>query len=61
MFFIARIVAAMFTGSCGSYNTTLTAERIDSELGLGSPEGETSSRIIDPDAKCCSPHRGQRG
>jgi hypothetical protein len=36
MFFIARIVAAMFTGSCGSCNTTLTAERIDAEVGFAS-------------------------
>jgi predicted glycoside hydrolase/deacetylase ChbG (UPF0249 family) len=30
MFFIARTVAAMFTGSCGSYNTTATWESRDS-------------------------------
>lgn len=30
MFFIARTVAAMFTGSCGSYNTTQARVKIES-------------------------------
>src|SRR5271156_2782925 len=32
MFFIARTVAAMFTGSCGSYNTTATWSRRDGAM-----------------------------
>jgi hypothetical protein len=35
MFFIARIVAAMFTGSWGSYSTTRTEERTESGAGGG--------------------------
>src|SRR5690348_11915088 len=33
MFFIARTVAPMLTGSCGSYSTTTTDERIESVIG----------------------------
>src|SRR3954468_13932281 len=32
MFFIARMVAAMFTGSCGSYSTTTTDDSSDSGI-----------------------------
>src|ERR1043166_8225558 len=33
MFFMARTVAPMFTGSCGSYSTTTTDARSDSDIG----------------------------
>ena len=35
MFFIARTVAAMLTGSCGSYSTTAMRERRDSLMPKG--------------------------
>jgi hypothetical protein len=42
MFFIARMVAAMLTGFCGSYRTTLTEERMESGAG----EGRTRSAVL---------------
>ena len=53
MFFIARIVAAMLTGSWGSYRTTRTAERTESRAGGGSPR--SAVRVTSPDVKCCPP------
>ena len=55
MFFIARIVAAMFTGSCGSYRTTRTAERTESSSGAEASLGRSAVRVIWPDVTCC-PH-----
>jgi hypothetical protein len=53
MFFIARIVAAMFTGSCGSYKTTRTALRIESGTSAELSAPLSAVRVIAPDAKCC--------
>src|SRR5215213_2479423 len=44
MFFMARIVAPMLTGSCGSYNTTATDAR--SESGIDDLQRNESGRIV---------------
>jgi hypothetical protein len=64
MFFIARIVAAMFTGSCGSYNTTRTADKTDLVTGTAFPGPLVSVRVTWTDVKCCPlppPRDGRRG
>src|SRR3954468_15946072 len=54
MFFIARMVAAMLTGSWGSWRTTRTLERMDSPPfpSSGSAPGPA---LMGLDAKCCPP------
>src|SRR6266404_6092776 len=60
MFFIARIVAAMLTGSWGSYSTTRTEERIESRVVFESLEVRGAPPLIPLDAKCCPPLPAQR-
>src|SRR5476649_1341247 len=51
MFFIARIVAAMFTGSCGSKSTTTTDESSDSVIGR--PQLDETRLVVPVTAEVC--------
>jgi hypothetical protein len=56
MFFIARIVAAMFTGSWGSYSTTRTADNTELEPGAASPVARLAVLVTSIDVKSCPLH-----
>src|SRR3982750_2578089 len=54
MFFIARMVAAMLTGSCGSGRTTPPCDRMDSPMPAA-PGSGADGELTAPDAKRCPP------